>query len=69
MTSLRSRAIFLVSNTFSGGSALERALEGYKLLTEDVSQNKITFLAVDVVVINGGFMTKPRERDCCSFPQ
>ena len=38
------------------------ALEGYKLLTEDVSQNKITFLAVDVVVVNGSFATKPRER-------
>ena len=44
-----------------------RALEGYKLLTEDVSQNKITFLAVDVVVINGGFMTKPRERIVAPF--
>ena len=43
------------------------ALEGYKLLTEDVSQNKITFLAVDVVVINGGFMTKPRERIVAPF--
>ena len=43
------------------------ALEGYKLLTEDVSQNKITFLAVDVVVINGGFVTKPRERIVAPF--
>ena len=37
------------------------ALEGYKLLAEDVSQNKITFLAVGVPVINGCFVTKPRE--------
>ena len=44
------------------------ALEGYKLLTEDVSQNKITFLAVDVLVINGGFVTKPRERIVAPFP-
>ena len=44
------------------------ALEvGYKLLTEDVSQNKITFLAVDVVVINGGFVTKPIERIVAPF--
>ena len=43
------------------------ALEGYKLLTEDVSQNKITFLAVDVVVINGGFVTKPREKIVAPF--
>ena len=43
------------------------ALEGYRLLTEDVSQNKITFLAVDVVVINGGFVTKPRERIVAPF--
>ena len=43
------------------------ALEGYKLFTEDVSQNKITFLAVDVVMINGGFVTKPRERIVVPF--
>ena len=43
------------------------ALEGYKLLTEDVSQNKITFLAVDVVVVNGSFVTKPRERIVAPF--
>ena len=43
------------------------ALEGYKLLTEDVSQNKITFLAVDDVVVNGSFVTKPRERIVAPF--
>ena len=45
----------------------QAALEGYKLLTEDVSQNRITFLAVDVVVINGGSVTKPRERIVAPF--
>ena len=63
MTSSRSQAIFLVSNTFSVGSALEV----YKLLAEDVSQNKITFLAVDVLVVNGYFVTKPRERIVAPF--
>ena len=43
------------------------ALEAFKLFTEDVSQSKITFLAVDVVVINGGFVTKPRERIVALF--
>ena len=38
------------------------ALKGYKLLAEDVSQNKITFLAVAVLVVNGCFVTKPREK-------
>ena len=38
------------------------ALEEYKLLTQDVSQNKITFLAVDVLVVNGCFVTNPRKR-------
>ena len=43
------------------------ALEGYKLLAEDVSQIKITFLAVDVLVVNGCFVTKPRERIVAPF--
>ena len=43
------------------------ALEGNKLLTEDVGQNKITFLAVDVLVVNGCFVTKPRERIVAPF--
>ena len=43
------------------------ALEGYKLLAEDASQNKITFLAVDVLVVNGCFVTKPRERIVAPF--
>ena len=43
------------------------ALEGYKSLAKDVSQNKITFLAVDVVVVNGSFVTKPRERIVAPF--
>ena len=43
------------------------ALECYKLLTEDVSQNKITFLAVDVLVVNGCFVTKPRKRIVAPF--
>ena len=45
------------------------ALEDYKLLTEDVSQNRITFLAVDVLVVNGCFATKPRKRIVAPFPQ
>ena len=44
-------------------------LEGYKLWAEDVSQNKITFLAVDVLVVNGCFVTKPRKRIVAPFPQ
>ena len=67
MTSSRPQAIFLASNMFSVGSALVRALEGYKLLAEDVSQNKITFLAVDVLVVNGCFVTKPRKRIVAPF--
>ena len=67
MTSSRSQAIFLVSNMFSVGSALVQTLEGYKLLAEDVSQNKITFLAVDVLVVNGCFVTKPRKRIVAPF--
>ena len=43
------------------------ALEGNKLLAEDVSENKITFLAVDVLVVNGCFVTKPRERIVAPF--
>ena len=43
------------------------ALEVYKLLAEDASQNKITFLAVDVLVVHGCFVTKPRRRIVASF--
>ena len=43
------------------------ALDGYKLLAEDVSQNKITFLAVGVLVVNGCFETKSRERVVAPF--
>ena len=43
------------------------ALEGYKLLTEDVSQSKMTFLAVDVLVVNGCFVTQPRKRIVAPF--
>ena len=40
---------------------------GFKLLAEDVSQSKITFIAVDVLVVNGRFVTKPRERVVAPF--
>ena len=43
------------------------ALEGNKLLAEDVSQNKITVLAVDVLVVRVCFVTKPRERIVAPF--
>ena len=43
------------------------ALEGYRLLTEEVRQNKITFLAVDVLVVNGCFLTKPRKSNVAPF--
>ena len=65
--------IFAITSNFPRNKQVFRwlrpraALEGYRLLTEDVSQNKITFLAVDVVVVNGGFVTKPRERIVAPF--
>ena len=40
---------------------------GHKLLAEDVSQNKITFLAVDALVVNGCVVTKPRKRIVAPF--
>ena len=43
------------------------ALEGYKLLTEDVSQKKITFFAFDVLMVNACFVTKPRKSIVAPF--
>ena len=61
MTSSRSQAIFHRFKHVFSWLRSRAALEGYKLLTEDVSQNKITCLAVDVLVVNGCFVTKPRK--------
>ena len=54
LTSSRSQACF-------SWLCSRAALEGYQLLAEVVSQNKITFVAVDVLVVNGCFVTKPRK--------
>ena len=55
MTSSRSQANFLVSNTLSVGSALVQH-------SRVTSSRQRTFLAVDVMVVNGCFVTKPRKR-------
>ena len=57
-----------ISNMFFSWLRSRAALEGYRLLTEEVSQNKITFLAVDVLVVNGCFLTKTEKKHCCPFP-
>ena len=67
MTSSRSQAIFLVSKYVFSWLRSRAAMEGSKLLAEDVSQSKVTFLAVDVLVVNGCFVTKPRERIVAPF--
>ena len=65
--------IFAITNNFPrfkhvfGWLRSRAAREGFKLLAEDVSQSKITFLAVDVLVVNGRFVTKPRERIVAPF--
>ena len=67
--------IFAITNNFLHsklvfGWLLSRAArEGFKLLAEVVSQSKITFLAVDVLVVNRRFVTKPRGRIVGPFPQ
>ena len=63
MTSSRSPTPFLASNWFLDGSARE----GFKLLARDVSQSKVTFPAVDVLVVSGRFVTKPSERIVAAF--
>ena len=67
MTFSRSQANFLASNCFLDGSALVQLAKGLRLLAEDVSHSKVTFLAVDVLVVNGRFVTKPRERIVAFF--
>ena len=67
MTSSRSRAIFLVSNTFSGGSGLEQHSRVTSSWLRMSARIRSLFLAVDVVVVNGSFVTKPTERIVAPF--
>ena len=65
--------IFAITNTFPRFKLVFRwlrpraAREGFKLLAEDVSQSKVTFPAVDVLVVKCRFVTKPRERIVAPF--
>ena len=52
MSSSRSQTTFLASNWFFGWLHSRAAREGFVLFAEDVSQSKVTFLAVDVLVVN-----------------
>ena len=67
MTSSRSRAIFLVSNTLSGGSGLEQHSRVTSSWLRMSARIRSLFLAVDVVVVNGSFVTKPTERIVAPF--